>query len=1019
MGKYEDRCYETLKKGRCIFKVSDKTYICPYCPPKKKQYYRYEDLLQHASGVGDSSSAKRRPIVKASHRALAKYLKKNHVPVVSSSKLSAQEDTPSGHDDDEKIVWPWTGIVVNIPIRKSENGQSVGKSGSKLKDELIRRGFNPITVHPLRNYHGHSGTAVVEFQKDWQGLHHALSFENAYKADHHGKKDWSANTEVKYGLYAWVARADDYKSSSIIGEHLRQARDLKTIPKLMEEEARKQDRLVSYLTNITGTKNKIDLYTAVQKCPCFNVSLPMDISSIDGSNITESEMGMYVDRSYEKLKNGKYIVKVSGETYSCPFCPQKKKPNYRYMDLVQHASAVANSSSARRTPIVKANHLALSKYLEKDLAPLVSSLKPVTQEDPLSGCDHDENGKHIVKASDETYTCPYCPEKKIYRYLDLVQHASGVGNSSSARRTPIMKANHLALAKYLEKGLVPLVSSLKPAAQEDPLSGCDHDEKIVWPWTGIVVNIPTRKSEDGRTVGESGSKLRDELIRRGFNPIRVRPLWNNCDHSGIAVVEFRKDWSGLHNALSFENAYEADRRGKKDWGANNDVKYGLYAWIARADDHKSSSIIGEHLRKTSDIKTISKLMEEEARKQDRLVSYLTNILETKNKHLKEMEAMCSVTSESLKVLMEEKDNLLQAYNKEVLPGTTVVSKVQLILPLFTEINKTQQSARLHYQKVFSDHEKVKSQLESHRKDLELREVELEKREALIERERKKLAEELEENVVQNSALRLAALEQKRADENLMQLAEDQKRQKEELHNRIIQLEKQLDQKQALELEIEQLRGSMNVIRELGDEDDDIVLTIIEASFKELREKERELEDLEALNQTLIVSERKSNNELQEARKELINGLKEISSCANIGVKRMGELDNKPFLEAMKRRYNEELAEERAVELCSLWEEYLKDPNWHPFKRIKLKGEEYQEVIDNEDEKLKDLKDEMGNEVYKSVTSVINEINEYNPSGRYAISELWNYGEGRRASLQEGVEFLLNLWNATKGKRGMT
>ncbi|MBA0694847.1 hypothetical protein Goari_005116, partial [Gossypium aridum] len=305
----------------------------------------------------------------------------------------------------------------------------------------------------------------------------------------------------------------------------------------------------------------------------------MDISSIDGSNITESEMGMYVDRSYEKLKNGKYIVKVSGETYSCPFCPQKKKPNYRYMDLVQHAS--------------------------------------------------------------------------------------GVGNSSSARRTPIMKANHLALAKYLEKGLVPLVSSLKPAAQEDPLSGCDHDEKIVWPWTGIVVNIPTRKSEDGRTVGESGSKLRDELIRRGFNPIRVRPLWNNCDHSGIAVVEFRKDWSGLHNALSFENAYEADHRGKKDWGANNDVKYGLYAWIARADDHKSSSIIGEHLRKTSDIKTISKLMEEEARKQDRLVSYLTNILETKNKHLKEMEAMCSVTSESLKVLMEEKDNLLQAYNKGV------------------------------------------------------------------------------------------------------------------------------------------------------------------------------------------------------------------------------------------------------------------------------------------------------------------------------------------------------------------
>ena len=96
------------------------------------------------------------------------------------------------------------------------------------------------------------------------------------------------------------------------------------------------------------------------------------------------------------------------------------------------------------------------------------------------------------------------------------------------------------------------------------------------------------------------------------------------------------------------------------------------------------------------------------------------------------------------------------------------------------------------------------------------------------------------------------------------------RQKEELHNRIIKLEKQLDQKQALELEIEQLRGSLNVIRHMGDEDDIEVLKKMEASLKELREKEGELEDLEALNQTLIVRERKSNDELQEARKELIN-----------------------------------------------------------------------------------------------------------------------------------------------------
>ncbi|MCI81687.1 XH/XS domain protein, partial [Trifolium medium] len=48
---------------------------------------------------------------------------------------------------------------------------------------------------------------------------------------------------------------------------------------------------------------------------------------------------------------------------------------------------------------------------------------------------------------------------------------------------------------------------------------------------------------------------------------------------------------------------------------------------------------------------------------------------------------------------------------------------------------------------------------------------------------------------------------------------------------------------------------------------------------------------------------------------------------------MGELDTGPFHEAMKKIYNEEEAEDKATELCSLWEEYLKDPDWHPFKVV--------------------------------------------------------------------------------------
>lgn len=95
------------------------------------------------------------------------------------------------------------------------------------------------------------------------------------------------------------------------------------------------------------------------------------------------------------------------------------------------------------------------------------------------------------------------------------------------------------------------------------------------------------------------------------------------------------------------------------------------------------------------------------------------------------------------------------------------------------------------------------------------------------------------------------------------------RDKELLHKKIIELEVKLDQKQALELQIECLRGAVEVMKHMteGSENDEKKLESIE---EELQEKEDELEGLESLNQALIVKERKTNDELQEARKELIS-----------------------------------------------------------------------------------------------------------------------------------------------------
>ncbi|KAK9666346.1 hypothetical protein RND81_14G178500 [Saponaria officinalis] len=98
-----------------------------------------------------------------------------------------------------------------------------------------------------------------------------------------------------------------------------------------------------------------------------------------------------------------------------------------------------------------------------------------------------------------------------------------------------------------------------------------------------------------------------------------------------------------------------------------------------------------------------------------------------------------------------------------------------------------------------------------------------------------------------------------------------------------------------------LNGLLNVTKHVLDTKDMDVMEMINDMIKNLREKHESLEYVESLNQTLIVKERMSNEELHEARKELINGLKDMSNRGDIGVKRMGELDTTAFQEACRRR----------------------------------------------------------------------------------------------------------------------
>lgn len=185
-------------------------------------------------------------------------------------------------------------------------------------------------------------------------------------------------------------------------------------------------------------------------------------------------------------------------------------------------------------------------------------------------------------------------------------------------------------------------------------------------------------------------------------------------------------------------------------------------------------------------------------------------------------------------------------------------------------------------------------------------------------------------------------------------------------------------------------------------DKEQLIAQIEILKKTLAEKDDELQEMTALNQTLILKERSSNIELQDARKESISVLLNLVDRTTIGVERMGEVHQKPFQDICAKKFSRADWEVRSVESISLWQEKVSNPSWQPFKNT-LKDGKWQEIIDGDDAELKRLRHDWGEAAYAAVVNALLELNEYNPSGRYVVPELWNFREGRKASLQEVIQ----------------
>ncbi|CAN6347230.1 unnamed protein product [Urochloa humidicola] len=151
----------------------------------------------------------------------------------------------------------------------------------------------------------------------------------------------------------------------------------------------------------------------------------------------------------------------------------------------------------------------------------------------------------------------------------------------------------------------------------------------------------------------------------------------------------------------------------------------------------------------------------------------------------------------------------------------------------------------------------------------------------------------------------------------------------------------------------------------------------------------------------IVEGHERQIKLTEIRKKLIEVFISIGHCGPIiGIKCLGEINEKLFLDAAR---SSGISISNAAKMRKAWQQKIQGHIWHPYKRITEDGPS-EEVLDEEDEALKELKAH-GQGIYDAVVDALKEMDKYNSSGRTIVSELWNYKEGRKATVVEAIDCL--------------
>ncbi|BBM99577.1 hypothetical protein MPTK1_1g22140 [Marchantia polymorpha subsp. ruderalis] len=635
-----------------------------------------------------------------------------------------------------------------------------------------------------------------------------------------------------------------------------------------------------------------------------------------------------------------------------------------------------------------------------------------------------ESKKVVVENEDGTFRCPYSPSRKkqSYPFKDLLQHAEGV---AKGKRGAEAVGQHRALVNYMKKNLsakasVPVerVHKLELAA---PQREGDKD-LLVCPWSGVVYNMDNSQlSESGQRVGPGVSEIKKHF--EVFSPEKAIVCWGPKGHMGLGVLIFRRDLEGLKDAQAFEKWFIENGQGRRDWEQRNrtgSLGNQLYGWLARKQDYegrheiKGDWSVSKILKESGDLTDIAMIGQEMNRMHEQRFQNLKETVYAKNEEFEVLLHEVEVArrrAEDIKLQLEEK------HKKEL-----------------ERVKKLAQESALDHARVMQENS---NKLQKSMNILKRKCQELEEKEQRNQVDKSRLEQEKKENQQHLDIINHQSELQKKHHADQVKLIKKHEEESNKLAQLIQTMKLRLATKQQREIETQRL-GEMKDSKKFAELVENFDFEFVGKNVKELEDKIKEVEkknadleehqrslneDLEAQDstlQTLTVKERIANSELEEARNLGIQAMQKFGSQQGIFVKRMGEINSEPWRRECKVRYKKEKDGWETIfgTKFSEWEEKVKNPDFHAFKIVKDGNEDddkWKRVLDETNPDLLALKEELGEEVKQTVVTALEEIEEWNPSGRYPKAVVWNYEENRRATVSEIFKVLLAAAESSKKK----